>query len=374
LIFEESGKVYLLFTIRLALGLGVFQRSVMNKESDRRPILIVPYMWIGDFVRCHSVVRVLKERFPGRPVDMLASKLTAPLTAFMPGVRKAITFDIPRKKAAFAENFALAKLLREEGYGSALIMPRKWKAAFAPWLAGIPERTGVFGEGRFVLVNDIRWDEKNHKRMIDQSCALALPKGAPLRTDWPLPQLVVSDTQADEWRGRMNVAKGAKAVALAPGSVGEAKRWPVAYYAETARQLAQSGVEVWIIGGPDEKPFAKEILEHAGQGVRDFTGGKLSDGVIALSLASAVVANDSGLLHVSAALGVPAIGMFGPTDPLKWAPINPVADIITHEPLLDCQFCMQYVCPLHHHNCMREVLPSRVVDSVRRALTRFASA
>lgn len=340
----------------------------MNRESDQRPILIVPYVWIGDFVRCHSVVRVLKERFPDRPVDMLASRLTAPLAAFMPGVRKAIAFDIPRKKAAFSENFALAKMLRGEGYGSALIMSRKWKAAFAPWWAGIPERTGVLGELRFLLLNDIRWDEKHHKRMIDQSCALALPKDASLPSEWPLPQLAVSEAQADAWRGRINVAKGTRAVALAPGSVGEAKRWPVAYYAETAKQIAQSGVEVWIIGGPDEKSFAKEIVAHAGAGVRDFTGGKLSDGVIALSLAGAVVANDSGLLHVAAALGTPAIGMFGPTDPAKWAPINPVADIITHVPLLDCQFCMQYVCPLQHHNCMREVLPSRVVESVKRAM------
>ncbi len=340
----------------------------MNKESDRRPILIVPYIWIGDFVRCHSVVRVLRERFPDRPVDMLASKLTAPLTAFMPGVRKSIAFDIPRKKAAFSENFALAKILRAENYGSALVMSRKWKAAFAPWLAGIPERTGVLGELRFPLLNDIRWDEKRHKRMIDQSCALALPKNAPLPASWPLPQLVVNEAQADEWRGRMHVARGTRAVALAPGSVGEAKRWPVAYYAQTAQALAQSGVEVWVIGGPDEKPFAKEIIDHAGAGVRDFTGGKLSDGVIALSLAGAVVANDSGLLHVAAALGVPAIGIFGPTDPAKWAPINPVADIITHEPLLDCQFCMQYVCPLQHHNCMREIPASRIVESVQRAL------
>lgn len=346
----------------------------MNNENDGRPILIVPYVWIGDFVRCHSVVRVLKERFPDRPIDLLASKLTAPLAAFMPGVRKAIAFDIPRKKAAFAENFALAKILHAEDYGSALVMSRKWKAAFAPWLAGIPERTGVLGEARFLLLNDIRWDEKSHKRMIDQSCALALPKGAVLPATWPLPQLAVSEAQADEWRKRMNVASGTKVAALAPGSVGEAKRWPVAYYAEAAKQLAKDGIEVWIIGGPDEKPFAKEILDHAGKGVRDFTGGKLSDGVIALSLSGAVVANDSGLLHVSAALGVPAIGMFGPTDPAKWAPINPVADIITHEPLLDCQYCMQYVCPLQHHNCMREIPASRVVESVKRALAMLAFA
>ncbi len=132
--------------------------------------------------------------------------------------------------------------------------------------------------------------------------------------------------------------------------------------------LPNGGVEVWLVGGPDEKPFAKEIMAHAGHGVRDFTGGALSDGVISLSLANAVVANDSGLLHVAAALGVPAIGIFGPTDPAKWAPINPVADIIVHEPQLDCQFCAQYVCPLLHHNCMREIPAQRVIDSVKRAL------
>lgn len=340
----------------------------MNKEQAGRPILIVPYMWIGDFVRCHSVVRVLNERFPDRPVDMLASKLTAPLTQFMPGVRKAVTFDIPRKKAALGESVALSKLLRAENYGTALIMPRKWKAALAPFLAGIPERVGVFGEARLLLINDIRWDEKKHKRMIDQSCALALSKDATLPASWPLPLLVVQKPAADEWRRKVNVAESTRAVVLAPGSVGEAKRWPVAYYAETAKQLANDGVEVWLVGGPDEKPFAKEIIAHSGSSVRDFTGGALSDGVIALSLAGAVVANDSGLLHVAAALGVPAIGIFGPTDPAKWAPINPVADIVVHEPQLDCQFCAQYVCPLQHHNCMREIPAQRVVESVKRAL------
>lgn len=340
----------------------------MNKERTPSPILIVPYMWIGDFVRGHSVVRVLKERFPDRPIDLLASKLTAPLAEFMPGVRKAIPFDIPRKQAAFGKSRELAKILRAENYGTALIMPRKWKAALAPYLAGIPERVGVFGEARAVLLNDIRWDEKKHKRMIDQSCALALPANAPLRAEWPLPQLVIPASANDEWRRKNNIADGVRAVVLAPGSVGEAKRWPVAYFAEAAKQLAEGGTEVWIVGGPDEKPMAAEIAAHAGKGVRDFSGGRLSDGVIALGNASAVVANDSGLLHVAAALGTPAIGIFGPTDPAKWAPINPVADIVVHEPQLDCQFCGEYVCPLLHHNCMREIPAARVVESVRRAL------
>jgi heptosyltransferase-2 len=290
------------------------------------------------------------------------------LAQFMPGVRKAIAFDLPRNRLALGRQRELARQLKAEGYGTALVMSRKWKAALAPFLAGIPERTGIFGEGRLLLLNDIRWDEKKHARMIDQSCALALPPNADLSENWPLPQLVVTHEARDEWQARMSVTPDRYAVALAPGSVGEAKRWPIAHYADLAKAITRDGTEVWVIGGPDEKPFAGEIVRHAGEGVRDFAGGALRDAVIALGAARAVVANDSGLLHVAAAIGTPAIGLFGPTDPKMWAPINPVADIVLHEPKLDCQHCGEYVCPLQHHRCLREVSPMRVLDSVRRAL------
>ncbi|MGA7788484.1 MAG: lipopolysaccharide heptosyltransferase II, partial [Xanthobacteraceae bacterium] len=107
----------------------------MNSNSDngssRRPILVVPYMWIGDFVRCHSVVKLLNARYPQRPVDMLAMTLCAPLADYMPGLRQAIIADLPRSRLALKEQFALAKRLRAEGYGSALVMPRTWKSALA---------------------------------------------------------------------------------------------------------------------------------------------------------------------------------------------------------------------------------------------------
>lgn len=93
------------------------------------PILVVPYMWIGDFVRCHSVVRLLQERFPGRPVDLLSTTLCAPLADYMPGVRKAVVVDLPRKRLAFAAHAALARRLRQEDYGRVLVMPRTWKSA-----------------------------------------------------------------------------------------------------------------------------------------------------------------------------------------------------------------------------------------------------
>ena len=134
-------------------------------------------MWIGDFVRCHTVVKLLKQRFPSRPIDVLTTTMVAPLLDYMPGVRKGIVVDLPRKRLALGQHRALAERLRAEGYGQALVMPRTWKSALAPFLAGIPARTGFVGEARFGLINDLRWGERRLPRMIDRCAVLALPQG-----------------------------------------------------------------------------------------------------------------------------------------------------------------------------------------------------
>src|SRR5271163_4939284 len=151
-----------------------------GNRRDNSPILVIPYMWIGDFVRCHSVVSLLRHRFPERPVDMLATTLCAPLTDYMPGLRQTIVVDLPRKSLALAQQKTLAARLKQEGYGTTLIMPRTWKAALAPFFAGIPERTGFVGEARFFLLNDLRFGERVLPRMVDRCAALALPAGATL--------------------------------------------------------------------------------------------------------------------------------------------------------------------------------------------------
>src|SRR5580693_5759283 len=168
--------------------------------SRPSPILLVPYMWIGDFVRCHTIIQMLRQRFPDRPVDVLSTTLTAPLTDYMPGLRRAIVVDLPRKALAFAQHRTLAVRLKAENYGTALVMPRTWKSALAPFLAGISERTGFAGEARFLLLNDLRHGERKLPRMIDQCAALALPPDAKLRTEWPLPELKGSPAEIEAWR------------------------------------------------------------------------------------------------------------------------------------------------------------------------------
>src|SRR5579885_141985 len=338
-----------------------------RNDGNTSPILIVPYFWIGDFVRCHSVVRLLRQRFPNRPVDMLATTLCAPLADYMPGVRQAVVADLPRKRLALAQQFALAARLKREAYGTALVMPRTWKSVLAPYFAGIPERTGFIGEARVVLLNDLRRGEKRLPRMVDRCCALALPAGETLPADWPLPELRVLPEQAQSWRKERGFdGERRPVVALAPGAVGPAKRWPKESYTALARRLAGGGFAVWILGGPNEKDLATEIASESK--ARDLTGHDLREAILALSCANAAVSNDSGLLHVAAALGTPVIGIFGPTSPWHWAPLNPLAGTIETKTTLSCRPCHKPVCRLVHHRCMRDIAPDQVIAAVEQTL------
>jgi heptosyltransferase-2 len=297
-------------------------------HQDQSPILLVPYVWIGDFVRCHSVVKLIKSRTPQRPVDVLSSTLCAPLLDYMPGVRKGVVFDIPRGTPAFGLNRKLAGILKTEGYGKAIISSRKWKAALAPALAGIPERVGFVGEWRYGLLTDVRYGEKELPRMIDQCAVLALPRSEQKPAEWPLPELVVPRKEIDDWRGRNSIVGGQQPViALCPGAVGPGKRWPESKYAELARRLTSDGIAVWVLGGPGEKEISRRISD-GGKFARDLTGTDLRNAILALAAADAAVSNDSGLLHVAAAIGTPAVGLFGPTSPWHWAPLNPIAATI----------------------------------------------
>lgn len=348
---------------------STYQTTIENPD-DVRPILIIPYMWIGDFVRGHSVVRVLKQRWPNRPVDLLVTSLCAPLVDYMPGVRSGVLWDLPRSRLAVAKQWGLAKALRARGYSTALVMPRTWKSAIAPALAGIPERVGFVGEIRFGLINHWRWGEKALPRFIDKNAMLALPDGTPLPDrEWPVPQLQVPADEVDRWRQANGLGSG-PAVALAPGSVGASKRWT--YYAQAARLLAERGLDVWVVGGPGEKALAAEIVAAGGARVRDLTGTDLRNGILAMAAASVAISNDSGLMHIAAAIGTPTMGIFGPTSPYLWAPLNGLAATVQTSTVLPCQPCQRVVCTMNDHRCMRDIPAADVVGIAERVLAEAA--
>lgn len=334
-------------------------------EDDTSPILIIPYMWIGDFVRGHTVVRVLKERWPNRPVDMLTTRLCAPLLDYMPGVRQGVVWDLPRGRLSLAQQWALGRLLRARNYQTTIIMPRTWKSALAPALAGIPERVGFVGEARFGLLNRWRWGERALPRMIDQQATLALPEGTPLPPEWPLPQLRVPAEELARWR-KAHGLSDRPAIALAPGSVGSGKRWT--YYPEAAQLLAAHGLDVWVVGGPGEKAVAAEIVAAGGAKVRDLTGTDLRNGILAMAAASVAISNDSGLMHVAAALGTPTMGIFGPTNPALWGPLNELAATVQTKTVVPCQPCHRPICRMGHHHCMRDIPAAEVAAIAERVL------
>jgi heptosyltransferase-2 len=344
---------------------------VTEDRDDTRPILIVPYMWIGDFVRGHTVVRVLKQRWPNRPVDLLVTSLCAPLVDYMPDVRAGIIWDLPRRRLALTKQWGLAAQLRERGYGTALVMPRTWKAALAPALAAIPERVGFVGEARFGLLNHWRWGEKALPRFIDKNAALALPDGAPLPPEWPVPQLRVPAEEITRWR-QANGLGTAPAIALGPGSVGASKRWT--YYPEAARLLVEQGLDVWVVGGPGEKALATEIVAAGGPRVRDLTSTDLRNGILAVAAAEVAISNDSGLMHVAAAAGTPTMGIFGPTSPYLWAPLNGLAATVLTKTQLSCQPCQRTVCTMNDHRCMRDIPATDVVATVTRVMAEAQQA
>ena len=352
--------------------MNIDSNHVLTEDrNDTRPILIVPYMWIGDFVRGHTVVRVLKQRWPNRPVDLLVTSLCAPLVDYMPDVRAGIVWDLPRRQLALTKQWGLAGQLRERGYATALVMPRTWKAALAPALAGIPERVGFVGEARFGLLNHWRWGEKALPRFIDKNAALALPDGAPLPREWPVPQLRIPPDEVTRWR-QANGLGTAPAVALGPGSVGASKRWT--YYPEAARLLAEQGLDVWVVGGPGEKALATEIVAAGGPRVRDLTGTDLRNGILAVAAAEVAISNDSGLMHIAAAAGTPTMGIFGPTSPYLWAPLNGLAATVLTKTQLSCQPCQRTICTMNDHRCMRDIPASDVVATVARVMAEAQQA
>jgi heptosyltransferase-2 len=338
---------------------------------SQSPILLVPYMWIGDFIRCHSVIKVLRERWPDRPVDLLTSRNGAPLTNYMPGVRKGIVWDLPRGRLPIDQYFGLARHLRREGYGSAVIAPRTWKAALAPFLAGIPERVGFVGEARIGLINDLRWGERRLERMIDRCCALALPKGASLPAEWPLPELVVPAAEVAAWvEARGPDATSRRILALCPGAIGPGKRWSAAHFAELARLATGRGLNVWVVGSPNEAAWAREITASGGRCVTDLTGPDLRNAILALKAADAVVSNDSGLMHVAAALGTATIALFGPTSPRLWAPLNPLAAALEPMSGRRCPACGITNCAEVTHRQIDDITPARVFEAVRHVIDR----
>lgn len=328
-------------------------------------ILVVGPAWVGDIVMTQSLLKALKEQYPDTPVDVLAQGWSVSLARRMPEVREAIELPAGHGELNFRQLRALAKELRTRGYQQAIVCPRSAKAALVPFLARVPRRTGFRGEFRYGLLNDIRpLDKSVLKTPGERWTALGLPRDARHPPRVRQPSLSVDPENRDRLVRECSLDRSKPVIALAPGAEhGSAKRWPVAYFGELARRLLESGHAVWLLGSPKDRAIGEGICEIAGPGPANLCGKTtLVDAADLLSACRAAVSNDSGLMHVAAAVGTHVVALYGSSTPRYTPPLTDRATV--HYLDLECSPCFAQECPLGHHLCMRDIHPEQIMASL----------
>ena len=324
--------------------------------------LIVAPSWVGDAVLSHPLLVRLKEADPAGTLDVLGPPWALPVYRRMPEVAATHALPFGHGDLRLAERRRFAKAL--PAYDRAVILPNTLKSALIPWHAGIPVRTGWRGEMRFGLVNDLRTlDAAALPLIVERYAALAQPAGEPLRRPLPNPRLAVDAAAraATLARYRLDLAK--PVAAFAPGAeYGPAKRWPARHFASLARDLFARGDQVWLFGSGKDAEVTAEIARLA-PGCVDLAGKtSLDEAIDLLSLAARVVTNDSGLMHIAAALDRPTAAIFGSSSPAFTPPLSAKARVISLR--LSCSPCFARVCPLGHTNCLETLAPAEVLASI----------
>jgi heptosyltransferase-2 len=294
----------------------------------------------------------------------------------MPQVRSAISMPLGHGELGLGRRWRLGRRLRARRYEQALLLPNSFKSALVPLFAGIPRRTGWRGEQRYGLVNDLRvLDEQALPLMVQRFVALGQEPGEAIPARLPIPRLAIDREQALRCGEQMGVAPDRPLLALCPGAeFGSAKRWPESYFAELADRYLAQGWQVALFGSANDQPVTAAITELCGGHPRclDLAGRTLlAEAVDLLSLAAAVVSNDSGLMHIAAALARPLVVVYGATSPGFTPPLNDNAAIVASD--IDCAPCFQRECPLGHHGCMRYTPMERVAQELETLLALGSS-
>ncbi|VEI58928.1 ADP-heptose--LPS heptosyltransferase [Pasteurella multocida] len=303
-------------------------------------ILIIGPSWVGDMMMSHSLYQVLKQQYPACEIDVMAPNWCKPLLARMPEVRNAITMPIGHGAFALGERYRLGKALRNQ-YDMAIVLPNSLKSAFIPFFAKIPLRRGWKGESRYIFLNDIRNNKKDYPMMVQRYIALGFEKGAvPKAADLPrpVPYLTInSEEQAEtlkKFEKQTALTEHRPSIGFCPGAeFGPAKRWPHYHYAKLAELLIQQGYAIRLFGSAKDNEVGEDIRQALPQNLRHYCinlAGQtsLNEAVDLIADCVAVVSNDSGLMHIAAAVQRPLVALYGPTSPTYTPPLSDKAIII----------------------------------------------
>jgi len=325
--------------------------------------LVVAPSWIGDAVLSHPLLMRLKEADPQGTIDVLGPAWVLPVYKRMPEVAGTLTLPFGHGDLKLGERRRFARTL--PAYDRAVVLPNTLKSALIPWHAGIPVRTGWHGEMRYGLLNDRRaLDEEALPLIVERYAALAQPKDEALRRPLPEPRLTVDPAARAAAIARLGLDTSRPIAAFAPGAeYGPAKRWPPRHFARLARDLDARGHAVWLFGSGKDTEVTAQINRLADGLCVDLAGKtSLAEAIDLLSLATRVVSNDSGLMHVAAALDRPMAAIFGSSSPAHTPPLSAKARVISLR--LECSPCFARDCPLGHTNCLEKLEPADVLTAI----------
>lgn len=330
--------------------------------------LIIGPSWVGDMVMSQSLYITLKKQRPDMELHVMAPRWCLPLLARMPQVDQAIEMPLGHGDFKLAARWKLGRELKQNQYTQAIVLPNSLKSALIPFFAGIKKRTGWKGESRFGLLNDLRSNKNTFPLMVQRYIALAFPRqqmrAAKDIQEIPYPALLVDKAQQQTAIARLGINLDKPVLGLCPGAeFGPSKRWPEAHYAAIAKQWIADGGEVWVFGSQKDQPVANTIRQYLPEGLqthcRLLAGNtSLTEAIDLLAACTTVVSNDSGLMHIAAAVNTPLVAIYGSTSPGYTPPLSQKVQIVHTD--IECRPCFKRECPYGHLKCLRELQPNQV--------------
>ena len=337
-------------------------------------ILIIAPNWIGDAVSTQPLLANLKVLYPDSKIDILASNWVAPVYRACSEVHEVIEAKFEHKKLQWNLRKEIAKEIEAKNYQACFVLPNSFKSALIPWLANIPFRIGYRGELRFGLIN-LALDNPskvNRPPMVEHYLVLSqlLKDDESIPLDKLVPKLNVSGAAKQQVGQKLQDANINRdfIYAICPGAeYGPSKRWPTEHFAVLAQQLIKqnSNNQIVLLGGKNDYSLAQEITSQSKlvSNIHNWCGNTSLDEAIALiGMSKAVVSNDSGLMHIAAALQIPQVAIFGSSDPAHTPPLSDRAKIMWLN--MSCSPCHKRVCPLGHLRCLKDILPEQVLATL----------
>lgn len=328
-------------------------------------ILVVAPSWIGDTLLAQPLLRRLHDKLGAVIIDALAPAWCGPLLERMPEIHQVIASPFAHGELKLRARWRLGRELAPRKYDHAIVLPNSFKSALIPFFADIPLRAGYVGETRYGLLNLVhKLDKARLPLMAERYAMLAEEPGAELPRPLPQVRLRVDPIRQARTTARLGLDRSRPIAVLCPGAeFGAAKRWPARHFAALARELAARGSAVWLIGSPKDATAGEEIQAQSGAVCENLCGKTdLGTAIELIACARLVVSNDSGLMHVAAALGRPLVALYGSSSPDHTPPLLETARIVNIA--IDCSPCFKRECPLGHFKCMNDLLPERVLAEI----------